>query len=149
MIHDRISGLVFLAFCLAYGVLAYDIALFPGSEYETFTARTMPVGLAAAGSIVSLLIVVLPSREMGEPVAMDRDGWLRAGALCVLMVLYGLAITRLGFVASTSLFLAAGIRLLGEWRWPLIVAISGLVALGFWAILTKLLGIYLEPGLLL
>lgn len=149
MIRDRISGLVFLALCLAYGVLAYDITLFPGSEYETFTARTMPVGLAVAGSIVSLLIVVLPSREAGGPVAMDRDGWLRAGALCVLMVLYGLAITRLGFVVSTALFLAAGIRLLGERRWLLIVSVSGLVALGFWTLLTKLLGIYLEPGLLL
>ena len=56
MTADRITGLVFLAFCLAYGVLAYQIELFPGSEAEAFTARTLPVGLAVAGCFVSLLI---------------------------------------------------------------------------------------------
>ena len=96
-----------------------------------------------------MLIVILPTRRAGEPVATERSGWWRAAALCALMVLYGLTITRLGFVVSTILFLAAGFRLLGERRWLLIVTVSALVTLGFWAILTEFLGIYLEPGLLL
>lgn len=148
MSRDRVGALILLAFSLAYGALARQIELFPGSEYELFTARTMPFGLAVAGTVVSFLMLVLPARaaEPGLPLRWLR--WLPVAGLCLLMLLYGAIITRLGFVVSTTLFLCGGILLLGERRWYAVLGLSLPIALLFWAILTQLLGIYLEPGLL-
>jgi len=148
MTRDRITGLVFFALCFAYGVLAFQIELFPGSEEEAFTARTLPVGLSVAGCIVSLLIIALSGRKAESPINFSRASWMRGIALCALMVAYGLTITTLGFVVSTTLFLLAGIWLLGERRWQVVIPVSIGVAIGFWAILTQLLGIYLESGLI-
>ncbi len=144
MSPDRLSALFFLALSVGYGALAYQIELFPGSEYEAFTARTLPLGLAAAGAVVSLLMLVLPSESTTPSWRGYR--WGLALALCGLMLLYGFSITRLGFVVSTSLFLIIGIFLLGERRWTVILGLSLPVSIGFWLILTQGLDIYLEPG---
>jgi putative tricarboxylic transport membrane protein len=95
------------------------------------------------------LLVLPPPREGGDEAVLRGLNWGKVAALCGLMLFYGAAITRLGFLASTWLFLVGGILLLGERRWSVVLALSIGIALGFWAVLTKLLGIYLEPGLLL
>lgn len=147
MSRDRLGALIFLAFSLAYGALALQIELFPGSEYELFTARTMPLGLAAAGAAVSFLMLVVPARSAEPGLPLRALRWLPVAGLCVLMVLYGATITRLGFVVSTTLFLCGGIVLLGERRWYVVLGLSIPIAIFFWVILSQLLGIYLEPGL--
>ncbi len=148
MTRDRLSALLFLALSLGYGALALQIELFPGSEYQLFTARTLPFGLAAAGIVVSFLMLVLPSRSAEPAPTTAGFKWAKVAGLCALMLFYGATITRLGFVVSTSLFLIGGILLLGERRWHVALGLSLPVALAFWALLTQLLGIYLEPGLL-
>lgn len=149
MTRDRLSALVLLGFSIGYGVLAFRIELFPGSEFELFTARTMPIGLAVAGCVISFLMLVLPSRTAGEEAALKGMNWGKVAALCGLMLFYGATIARLGFLTSTWLFLIGGILLLGERRWTVVLGLSAAVAAGFWLLLSKLLGIYLEPGLLL
>jgi len=149
MTRDRLSALILLGLSIGYGVLAFRIKLFPGSEFQLFTARTMPVGLAVAGSVISFLMLVLPSRTAGEEATLKGLSWGKVAALCGLMLFYGATITRLGFLTSTWLFLVGGILLLGERRWAVILGLSVAVAAGFWVLLSKLLGIYLEPGLLL
>lgn len=148
MTRDRLSALVFLALSLGYGALALRIELFPGSEDELFTARTLPLGLAAAGAVVSFLMIVLPPRGTGKPASLAGLNWGKVAVLCGLMAFYGATITRLGFVVSTALFLVGGILLLGERRWYVVLGLAVPVALGFWVLLSRLLGIYLEPGLL-
>lgn len=149
MTRDRVSALLFLAFSIGYGVLAYRIELFPGSEHEAFTARTLPLGLSIAGTVIASLMLVSPARGSEAEVAFSGLRWGKVIAMCALMVAYGATITWLGFVVSTTAFLIGGALLLGERRWYVIAALSLPVAFGFWLILTKLLGIYLEPGLLL
>ena len=148
MTRERMGALFFLALSLGYGALALQIELFPGSEHQLFTARTLPLGLAVAGIVVSFLMLVLPSRPAESAPAVAGFNWAKVAGLCVLMLFYGATITRLGFVVSTSLFLIGGILLLGERRWHVALGLSLPVALAFWALLTQLLGIYLEPGLL-
>ncbi len=63
-----------------------------------------------------------------------------------LMVFYGFALTPLGFLLSTILFLIGGILTLGEKRPHVVFFASVPPAVGFWLILDKLLGIYLAPG---
>ncbi len=148
MTRDRLSALFFLALSLGYGALALQIELFPGSEHQLFTARTLPLGIAGAGVVVSFLMLVLPSRSAAAAAVTAGFNWAKVAGLCALMLFYGATITRLGFFASTSLFLIGGILLLGERRWYVALGLPLSVALAFWALLTQLLGIYLEPGLL-
>ena len=63
-----------------------------------------------------------------------------------LMVIYGLGLTWFGFVLSTIAFLSVGIRVLGEpsLRYGLMISVP--FSIGFWALLTKGLNVYLEPG---
>jgi len=149
MTRDRLSALILLGLSIGYGVLAFRIKLFPGSEFELFTARTMPIGLAVAGSVISFLMLVLPTKTAGDETPLKGLNWGKVAALCGLMLFYGMTITRLGFLSATWLFLVGGILLLGERRWAVVLGLSAAVAVGFWVLLSKLLGIYLEPGLLL
>ena len=153
MTKDRVAGLLFLALSVTYGVMAVDIPLFPGMEYEAFTPRTLPIVLALAGAAISLAMIVTAKRPAaaGEPEdegpSGPRPAWGQVGLLLLLMIVYGLTIQRLGFLASTMLFLIGGFLILGERRGPLLVAVALAVSIGFWAIMTQLLGLYLAPGL--
>ncbi|NJN64522.1 MAG: tripartite tricarboxylate transporter TctB family protein, partial [Acidobacteria bacterium] len=118
MNSDRVSALIFLAFSIAYGVMAQDINLYFGWEEEAFTARTFPTALAWAGAGVSLLLLVVPSegsRALSLS-AIRRYDWWRFLLLCGLMLVYGLTIQTVGFFLSTSLFLLIGYLILGERR---------------------------------
>ena len=45
--RDRVGAMIFLLFCLCYGYQTSQIPLFPGDEYEPFTARTLPTILTS------------------------------------------------------------------------------------------------------
>ena len=145
---DRISALVFLAVSIAYGIGAGSIELYPGSETEPFTARTFPLILAWAGGLLSFLLLIQPVGA-GDPSLFRRDfDWTRVALLCALMLAYGATIKSVGFLVSTTIFLALGFLILGERRWLLIVVVSILVATSFQYILHGLLDIYITDPLL-
>jgi putative tricarboxylic transport membrane protein len=145
--RDVFAALGFLAFSIAYGWQATGIEMIPGQEYEPFTPQTFPLALSVIGGLLALAQV---AKSLREPPAQSeswaRYDWIRVGLLLLSMVLYGASFTWLGFIVSTILFLVAGYVILGERRILVISAASILVTLGFWAIMTKLLGIYLAPG---
>ena len=150
MSKDKIGALFFLVLSIAYGVLALDIPLtFVGMD-EVFTARTLPIALAIAGAVVSFLILVLPSPSTGDSanIATTFRGlnWKQVALLALLMVLYGLTIRWIGFVPSTILFLIGGFRVLGERRIKALLLASVPMVILFWLLMTKILGVYLDPG---
>lgn len=145
---DRIAALLFLALCLAYGAMSFQIRLLPFAASEAFTPRTMPQALAIMGSVIAFLMLVLPGK--GDQVAFRGwagMAWVRVILLGVAMAFYAATLTVLGFVVSTSLFLIAGYLILGERRWKIVLGASVPVVLVFWFILARLLDIYLEPGI--
>jgi len=149
--RDRVSGLIFLLVCLIYGYQATQIQLFPGDEYEAFTARTLPYLLTAAGIVMSLLLIVMsPAAPCNESACENesRLDWRLLSAFVLLMAAYGLGLTWLGFVLATSLFLLGGFWLLGERRKAVLLGASFPFVTLFWLLLTKVLDIYLEPGYL-
>ncbi|PKH08158.1 tripartite tricarboxylate transporter TctB family protein [Moritella sp. Urea-trap-13] len=153
--RDRVSGLIFLLVCLIYGYQATQIQLFPGDEYEAFTARTLPYLLTAGGIIMSLLLIVMSpvtasSTNACAQQAADESSldWRLLGAFVALMTAYGIGLTWLGFVLATSLFLLVGFWLLGERRKAVLFGASFPFVTVFWLLLTKVLDIYLEPGYL-
>jgi len=127
-----------------YGFLTTDIPLDLFSEEELFNARSLPYGIAAVGSFISLLVILLPSPGTQWQTWLALD-WLPAILLLLLMSLYGLVFEYLGFVLSTIIFLITSYAVLGERRitWMLLCSIP--LVLGFW-LLMDFLGIYLDPG---
>ncbi len=147
MCRDRVGGLIFLAACLTYGYQTTLIPLFPGDEYEAFTARTLPYMLTAAGIVLSLLLIVMAQPDEKSGAVLDFD-WFLLGAFILLMTGYGFGLTWLGFILATSLFLLAGFWLLGERRKSILFGASFPFVTAFWLLLTQVLDIYLEPGYL-
>lgn len=145
--RDVIAALGFLAFSIAYGWQASGIDIFPGQEYEPFTPQTFPLALSVIGGVLALAQIVKSLREppVGAKPWRGYDWW-RVGLLLLSMIFYGATFTWLGFILSTILFLTAGYLILGERRALVVGSASVLVTLAFWAIMTKLLGIYLAPG---
>lgn len=139
-----------LLFSIAYGMLATKIPLSFLAQQETFTARTMPYALSAAGVILSLLIIVLPTvdpsgkRSLGE----ETEGmdWSTAIFLIVLMMFFGLTMKWLGFIVATNIFLLIGFYILGERRIKLMVFTAFFLVIVLWGIMSKLLGVYIAPG---
>lgn len=145
--RDSVAALGFLAFSTAYGWQATGIDMFPGQEGEAFTPQTFPLALAIAGGLLALGQTVKSLRDppmAGE--AWTSYDWPRVGLLLLSMVAYGATFTWLGFIVSTTLFLVAGYLILGERR-PLVIGMASVVlTVAFWALMTKILGLYLAPG---
>jgi putative tricarboxylic transport membrane protein len=150
MSKDKVGALFFLVLSIAYGVLAFDIPLtFVGMD-EVFTARTLPIALAIAGGVISFLILILPSANASDSANITGVfrgfNWNQVGLLALLMVFYGLTIRWIGFVLSTILFLIGGFRVLGERRIRVLLLASIPLVIAFWLLMTKILGVYLDPG---
>ncbi len=64
------------------------------------------------------------------------------------MIFYGLIIKLAGFIISTILFLIVGFRILGERRVKILLLASIPFVVVFWFLLNRILGVYLEPGVL-
>ena len=144
MNRDRLAALLLLAFSLGYGWKAGDIRLLPFQAEGVMTAQTMPYALAAAGALISFLLLILPARDNAEapPVSFYWRGldWKSAGWILLAVALYGGLIRPLGFIASTFAFLCACSIILGERRPLMLAAVHAPAVLGFWLLMTKLLG---------
>lgn len=142
-----IAPIVLFVLFAAYGYQATLIDVFPGQELEPFKPRTMPLALAVAGMLLCVVQLLqglrAPAADIHEQLHYD---WPRAGMLVAAMVAYGALFTPLGFIAATSLFLAAGFAILGERRLLLLAVLPLVFTLLFWALMTQALGLYLAPG---
>ncbi|MDE1313999.1 tripartite tricarboxylate transporter TctB family protein [Vibrio aestuarianus] len=145
--RDRVGALVFLALSLCYGYQTTNIPMFPGDEYEPFNAQTLPNLLTYAGVFLSLMLLVMGKPDKDSGAVLDFNWKLLIGFL-VLMALYGLGMTYIGFVLATSFFLLAGFFILGERRKSILLGASFPFVIAFYLLLTQGLDIYLEPGLI-
>lgn len=145
--RDRVGAMIFLLVCLCYGYQTSQIPLFPGDEYEPFTARTLPTLLTFIGIGLSLLLLVTGQPDVKSGAVVEFNWKLLIGFLA-LMALYGVGLTYVGFVIATSLFLLTGFYLLGERRKKVLLGASFPFVIAFYLLLTQGLDIYLEPGVI-
>ena len=112
MEREKVGAMVILLFSIAYGYLATKIPLTFLSQQETFTARTMPYALSAAGIVFSILIIVLPTTDPSGRKTLGEEtkgmDWKTSVQLIILMLLFGLVMKWLGFILSSILFLMEG-----------------------------------------
>lgn len=147
---DKAGALILLMFSIAYGLLAFKIPLTFLAQRETFNARTMPFALGIIGSLLSFLILVLPSGQTDEKEeikdAFRGLDWSRVGLLIGIMIFYSITLRFLGFVISSIIFLMGGFYILGERRiWLLFIGSVPLV-LFIWFLMSRILGMYIAPG---
>jgi putative tricarboxylic transport membrane protein len=150
MAREKVGALVILLFSVAYGLMATKIPLSFLSQQEIFTARTMPYGLAVAGIVLSLAIIILPTVDPEGKKSLPEEtrgmDWATAILLVVLMLLFGLIMKWLGFILSSILFLLCGFWILGERSVKLMVFSAIPLVLILWCIMSLLLGVYIAPG---
>jgi len=146
---DKVGSSIILLFAIIYLNVAIDLPTNRLLDYEVFTARTLPVGLAIIAIFVCLLQMFIPaSNAEDETISTAIAGfrWRPCLLLTGLMLLYGLTFNFLGFSLGTSLFLFTGFSIMGEKRYLVSVAVSGAVTAFMWIILTQVFDIFLDPG---
>lgn len=156
MALDRWVALAFIALCCVYGYAAFftmDDILPPILRRNPVWPSTFPKILAVAGIIVGLAVLLAP--KPGEQAAKGNGSMdiarlreyqlIPALALVVLMVAYAMTLRPLGFLASTTLFLALGAIILGERKLHVLIPVAALAAGAIWYLVQEVLGIFLRP----
>ena len=146
---DRVGGLLLLAFSLAYLRYAWVLPLDPTAVDESFTPRTLPIGLAAVAILFSLIQLALSTRAENDArisAAVRGFKWKPMLLLVAVMAVYSLVFDVLGFAPSSFLFLLLGFLILGERRILLSAAVAAGLVLFLWLMLTQVFGLYLDPG---
>lgn len=147
---EKCGAMVMLVFSMAYGYQATIMPLTFMAAQESFNSKTLPMGLSLVGVVISFLILVLPpTTEEGRTdfkEAFKGKVWDKTIGLFINMAVYGVAMPFLGFIVASLVFLLVGFYILGERKWGKMIAAAALVVLGVWALLSKVMGIYIAPG---
>lgn len=143
--RERIGALFFLALSILYGYFARDIKLYPGDELDPMTAQTLPFVLAGLGIVFSLSLL-FSGRDTDQGMDAAHLNWKPVIGLMLISLFYGFALDWLGFLISTTVFLIAGFRILGEKRLKILLLVAVPFVFIFWFGLTQMLDIYLAPG---
>jgi len=153
---DRAIAGIFILICLIYGYTAFvtmEEGLLPFELNMTFLPNTMPKWLSVLGIVIGLVIVLQPRHEGAsdsDTSEIDKKNLLQykfsqALFLLGLMLAFALLLRPIGFVTTTTLFLAFGGIILGERRVVVLVTISVFTSLVLWYLVQEVLGIYLRP----
>lgn len=153
---DRWVAVFFLLFSLLYGYGAVTYRLLPFERNMVFLPNTLPIGLAALGILLALILLFAPKPQEADEADGDVLGIIdlrryreyefgKAFGLLASMIVYALAIFPIGFVISTTAFLIVSALVLGERRYVILVPISIAGAVVVWFLVQELLGVFLRP----
>lgn len=156
MTLDRAFAGIFILLCLIYGYTAFvtmEANLLPFELNMVFLPNTMPKWLSILGVIVGLVVVIQSGPkanaeiDAGEIDYRNMRQYKLAQALFLLglMVAYALLLRPIGFLASTTLFLAGGSMILGERRYIVLIPVAVFTAFLIWYLVQEVLGIFLRP----
>lgn len=154
MALDKIIAVLFLVIAIIYGYASYTYPLLPFELNMVFLPNTMPMVLSVLGIVLSLIIILSPTKTgdaSGDSLGdIDISRWRdyktgQAIGLIAAMLVYALALRPVGFIAATTLFLFGTGWMLGE-RKPHIMILTSLIGAGFiWYLVQETLGIFLRP----
>jgi len=146
---DRLGSLIILLFSIVYLRYALLLPTEVLGRAASFNARTLPVGLAVAAIVLSIVQFAVSHRnprEHGFVAGVRGFDWRTAALLTVSMVLYAALFEFFGFLLASTLFLLAGFTIMGERRLVRSTLTAGLISFGLWAVLTRLFNLYLDSG---
>ncbi|MBB3230111.1 tripartite tricarboxylate transporter TctB family protein [Halomonas stenophila] len=139
-VADRLLGIVLIG--LAAFVAVQAIHLDVPFSYEPVGPKAFPLGLAILLAGLSLVLVFKPGADGHWP---HRAQALRLLVVLGLLLAYALLFTRLGFVPTSLLVVAALARLFGT-TWGKALITGALMAVGSYVLFTAGLGIGLPTG---
>ena len=156
---NRWVALGLLAFSSGYGYLAFTYRILPFERFLAMKPNTLPLGLAVAGMICSIALLLMPEDqdpESGEEKTvlgsdhkyLESPGdyeWGKGVALLVLAVVYALSLRQAGFLLSTSMFLIIGGVMLGERKYWILVPVSCFASFLVWYLVDEVLTIFMRP----
>jgi len=153
MTKTRVGSLFFLAFSILYFYQSFNIHLLPGSHYEAMTAKTFPYYIGIMGIVVSILMLLLTYIKIDVEDMFDWENlktfdFKKGAYFIVAMLFYGFTIRTLGFIIATIIFLIIGFKILETKSWRVILFTSFGVSIVFWFLLTQILGVYIEQGMI-
>ena len=127
--------------CYRATLLGLGRASEPGSGFIFFWSGLFMACLSLAVLIGSLQGVV---EERQGPIGTN---WLKLFLVLTALVLYGLLLERLGFIATTFMLLIFLLRIDAETRWPAILAVASGAALSSFILFDLWLKIRLPKGI--
>ena len=156
---NRWVALGLLAFSSGYGYLAFTYRILPFERFLAMKPNTLPIGLAVAGMICSIALLLMPkgqdSESGEEKTILGADHkylgspgdyeWGKGVALLVLAVVYALSLRQAGFLLSTSMFLIIGGVMLGERKYWILVPVSCFASFLVWYLVDEVLTIFMRP----
>jgi putative tricarboxylic transport membrane protein len=145
---DHIAGLLFLCFSVVYGYFTLQTQLMPGDVQQSFNAQTLPRALSIMGVVLSIALLLTAEVGMEEKFYFRNYKFSLVIQLLLLIVAFAVALKWIGFALSTVFFLASGFWVLGERSIKRILLVSVIFSICTWFMLTRLLDVYLAPGLL-
>ncbi|MCK2184665.1 tripartite tricarboxylate transporter TctB family protein [Halomonas getboli] len=137
---DRLLGLALIG--LAAFIAVQSLQLQVPFSYEPVGPKAFPLGLAALLAVLSLVLVFKPGEDGEWPAPALA---LRLLGVLGLLLAYALLFTRLGFMPSSFLVVAALARLFGA-SWPKALVTGVLLAAGSDVLFTAGLDIGLPGG---
>lgn len=135
-------GLILIGGICIYG--AQDIFV-PLMMSDMLGPRTFPFGVGAALALLGILIMLRAVLQGGPEADVGNLGVL--GALVIASIIYVLAFIPLGYLVSTTLFLAFLFYYLGERRHWLTAIVAVGMAVGIYIGFYRLLNVALPQGL--
>lgn len=152
MTKNILGSIFFLAFSIFYFINVFSIKKMPGSQWEVMTASSFPFYIGIAGIIISSLILILSFVYKDEDVLsldyLKSLDFKTTIYFIIAMIFYGFTIRSLGFIIATFIFLGVGFLILKERNIKRVFLISIGVSVGFYLILNNLLGVYIDPGMI-
>jgi hypothetical protein len=146
---EAASGAAFVAIGAAMMLHALGMPyLLDGVPGPGFLPRWIAAGLITAGMVI-VVKAVRPAPAATEPVAWpSAGGWRRvalmAGALAAALI----ALNTLGFLVTTTVFVAVVIYGLGIRSWRMLASVPLLAACGLYLVFAVWLNVPLPKGLL-
>ncbi len=156
MTLDRAIAFAFLLLCMVYSYTAFvtmEASLLPFELNMSFLPNTLPKWLGIAGMITALAVIVNAEPAATRKIQSGEIDYRQlhkyklgqAITLMLSMVAYALLLRSLGFIASTTLFLAGGSYILGERKFHIMIPIAVFASFSIWYLVQELLGIFLRP----
>ncbi len=146
---DRVGSLLLLVFSITYLRYAFDLPLDTTAGDESFSAKTLPIGLAVAAigfSLLELIFSVRRSTDNRISESVQGFNWVSTTLLISAMLVYSMVFDLLGFMFSSYLFLHVSFIILGERRVLFSAAVAASLVVLLWLILTRAFGIFLDSG---
>ncbi len=148
---DRWIALIFLILSLAYGLAAFRYPLLPFERNMAFLPNTLPISLSFLGVTISLFILLSAKSTAEidpEKLSVAQFRHFKSGqamGLIVAMILYAVLLRPVGFLISTTLFIAGTSIVLGERKVHFLIPVALIAAISVWYLVQQTLGIYLRP----